>query len=266
MSHPGWVPVSTLDRCAPVRVDRLDPGVRVASFDRDGGALIRRRVGYEVAVESRPSRSVVVNVQTVDGHRVAVTPGHRMIARWNARPGVAVYMMRSFDDLWRVGTAQLHPDAQGYQFGPARRATDEGARDLWVLDVLPSDREARRVERLVSEEFGVTQQCFHRHRHAPDSDVPRPADALRAYGRSVTRPLWRSGERKGRGCRASMDLAASNLLPGWMELPVDGGTPRPRWIGFDVEPDAYEGELFALTVEKLGHYLADGIIVRDSTP
>jgi hypothetical protein len=258
--------VSTTDRHAPVRVDALAPGTLVPSFDRDGGAVIRRRVGYAAAVASRKARSLIVNVQTVDGHRVAATPGHRMIARWNARSGVAVYMMRSFDDLWRVGTAQLHPDAQGYQFGPARRATDEGARDLWVLDVLGSDREARGVERFVSDEFGITQQCLHRYRRAPDVDTPRPADALRAYGRSVTRPLWRSGERKGRGCRASMDLAASNLLPGWMDVPTDDGSPRPRWLGFTVEPDAYDGALFALTVEKLGHYVADGIIVRDSAP
>lgn len=265
MSHPGWVPISTTDRNAPVRVDALDAGASVLSFDRDGGALIRRK-GYDASVESRGARSIVTRVRTVDGHRVEVSAGHRMVVRWSARPGVAVYLMRNTADQWRVGTADLHPDAQGYCFGPARRATDEGATALWVLDVYPDVRAAHRVESYVSHTFGVTERCFKRYAIDGATDQPEPFGALREFGRSPSRPLWRAGERKHRGCRASMDLAASNLVPGWMKLPTDDGRGLPRWLGFDVESYAFDGDLYAVTVEKYHHYLADGIIVRDSTP
>lgn len=266
MSHPGAVPIATTERNAPVRLDALGSAATVVSYDKAGGARIRRK-GYLATIESAERAALLRRITTTDGHRLAADGRQRLLARWSARPGVAVYLMRSVDDLWRVGTADLHPDAQGYDFGPARRATDEGAAAQWILTIEPDEKSARTVERATAVEFGITERCFRRHRALLASgmiDLPRPVDALRRFRRDPASPFWRAGERSQRGCRAAMTLAASNLLPGWMQVATDDGSGIPRWLGFDVEHERFDGPLFSVAVEKYHHYVADGIVVRDS--
>lgn len=269
--HPPWVRVQTKERHAPVRVDQLAEDALLVSYDRLGGARIRRRSGYPHRQLWRWHEGDLVHLTTTEGHQVHMTPMQRVIARWSARPGVAVYLMRSHDDHWRIGTAELHMEAQAYDFGPARRAADEGAVEQWLLDVVNTTKAAHIMERAMGREYGITEHCFHRYRARLATNgvqvgqEPNPLGLLRRFGRDVRAPFWRADVQRVFGCRAQMDLRACNLLPGWMEVPTDAGVGLPKWLGFTVQRVPYNGPVHRLVVPKYQHYVADGVVLHDAT-
>lgn len=264
---PPWARVQTMERHAPVRVDQVDPHARLVAFDKHGHRFRRRFGAVQARRIRRGMRGRLVTVTTTVGHKASVPAHRRLLCRWNAQPGWGLYLMRSTDDLWRVGMTVLHPDSNGYEFGPARRATDEHAAALWLLDVFADRRDAGQAEREASSGHGITQRQFKRERFAiklglSDPAKADPAGLLAAYGRDVDHPLWVAGERAQRGCRATMELAATNLVPGWMDVVVDAGVPEPRWLGFTTTARNYNGHVYGIRLDRHAHLAADGLVVR----
>lgn len=274
MSMAPWTLINTTTH-GQVTVDQLPCDARLVTLDRLGGAKLRRRFGYAHHTEQRwhdGNDGDLVHVQPdADREPLQVSRTHPMVARWNARPGVAMYLMRSHDNHWRVGIAQLHVDAQSYEFGPARRAHEERAAEQWILDVFATEAEARAVERQTAQQFGITEHCFHRYRArltmhgAQTGQEPEPHALLARYHRDPLVPFWTPTQRRQLGCRAWMDLAAHDLIPGWMEIPLDCRTAEPKWVGFTMRRTQYDGPMYEVVVPKHRHHVADGVVVRDNT-
>lgn len=274
--NPATVKVATVGRGA-VDIGALHPADRVVTFDRKGGPAIRRRLGSAARVALADHHGELVRISTDDGHQADVTPCGRMVVRWNARQGWALYLMRR-GGQYRIGTAELHMASQKYGFGPAVRARHERAEAFWLLDVFATERQARTVEHATSGAYGITERPWHRpfgryrmgqpeldEHHEQAALLADPERLLADYGLDVQLPLREAGMVRQFGCRAILDVRACNLQPGWMDVLTDTGGRTAQWSGFTVEHVAHQGPVFGLMLDTHQHYLAGGIVMRDDT-
>lgn len=274
--HPPGELVRTVNR-GDVPIEDLTEGDTLVSFDKRGGSEIRRR-GYEWERGCRPYDGHLLAISTPNG-QTRVTPNHRLVARW-ATAGVCkvVYLMRS-GDRWRLGTSDLiRRNAGGNHFGPGLRARQEGADALWILSVHRSDAEAQLAEDRASTEYGISTMVFRvpisgvlmQHtqdeidaHHDAVAKYARPEAALRDHGRLPDYPFWMP-DRRQRGAKALLEVAACNYLPEVMAVPIDGGARCLSWERAEVRRDRYTGFVYSLQVEPYEHYVAGGIVVHNS--
>ncbi len=271
----GMVDISELD----------DTRHRLVSFSRSQSMVIGWKDGFAFKKSARPYSGPIVRVE-VDGvpkitqctpnHRWTVRMGKEEVSRWHA-----VYLMKK-GDMWRVGRTQLYRSHRksGGSFGPSLRARQEKADAIWVLRLLPSVSDAQMYEQRVSCLYGIPTLCFNAPNTSPEylvaltkmySFLPNVHEAsincLADHGRDLDFPIWQRLERginADFGKRMPTIMAACNLLPEVMQLPVPIGGKEFEWRKFKVDRKQFEGVVYSLDVDRHHHYLADGLITHNS--
>lgn len=271
----GWVPMADLDESLHALV--------TYQVNQD---LIRRggdkRSGYPFTLSSRLYAGDLLSISTA-GSVVQVTPNHHFTVRWAPRSLSAwvVYLMRR-GTWWRIGmTKFLRSNGSGRGWGLSGRVNEEKGDALWVLGMFDTEREAAFSEKLWSGLFNVPQIGFRDTdaRSLFESwDTATGAKGLLDYlNLDATMPIWpRPGlDEVGRGAGTRQHfggrwlIQATNLIPGFMELPFDPGAgKKPIWSSFTVNSDEwYEGLVYNVNVPTYHHYVAGGgMVVHNCEP
>jgi DNA modification methylase len=262
-----------------VPIETLRAGDRVVSF---GNAKVYRRGRTVTAITSRRHTGNLHRVEAGD-LRTRATPEHRFTVRFNpALPKAGLLYLMRRGDRWRVGVCGMF-NSRG--FGPTVRLDQERGDAAWVLGSFAHLAEARIAEQVVSCRYGVPTTIWEPARSAGSGWVQRDkagidaiyerlgTDRIRAgvdrlvrdYGLSLDLPLIVAGEAGNFSRTQSRQLAACNLLPRVMQVPVPTSGEGFEWrdltaVGFERVEDL---EVWSMDVERDKHYVADGIVVHN---
>lgn len=271
-----------------VPIESLRDGDEVVTFVTNSGQVTGVRGGYRCKVASRDYAGRLWQV-AVGGLATKATDGHRFTVRFNpdASKNYAVYLMRR-GDRWRVGTCRAYDSRQ---FGLKTRFNQEKAEQAWVLSLHETKFLAEVEETRVSLEYGIPE-CYWEVFSKPGQSARaasvamekiaaiydaldleglalRAVKCLRDHGRSEDYPLVDGDSKRAAfSRRVTAQVAACNLLPGLMQVPV----PYGEWQGmktFDwrsigaVTCEEYSGPVYSLEVETHEHYVADGIVTHN---
>ncbi|QEG30352.1 DNA adenine methyltransferase YhdJ [Gemmata obscuriglobus] len=262
-----------------VPIESLQPGDRVVSF---GNAKIYRRGRAVTGITSRRHTGNLHRVE-VGEFRTRATPEHRFTVRFDpARPKAGLLYLMRRGDRWRVGVCGMF-NSRG--FGVSVRLSQERGDAAWVLGAFATLTEARIAEQVVSCRYGIPTTVWETGRNPGASWAQRDqagidaiyqrlgVDRIRAgvdrllrdHGLSAGLPLLAANEPGNFSCRQSRQVAACNLVPGVMQVPVPTAGERFEWR--DLTATSFERvhdlEVWSMDVERDKHYVADGIVVHN---
>jgi GT2 family glycosyltransferase len=280
----GYVPIGELDPASHGLVSYSRKENRIFRCKdgrgRNRAGVWAQGVGYPFEVGHRPYSGPMLGLDAGTG-LVEMTPNHKLTVFWSeeARGQYAVYVMRR-GSRWRVGHTQIGQSNGGRGFGPRLRMNQQGADAVWVLSFHPSREEALYQENLLAWQFGVpTLQFRGGKRGLPQArldqlwgqlDVTEAAlQLLGEFGRDPALPLYESQRPAGRrlqpfGPSRRFEVAAANLMPEFMRLPVDVGRQNPELREFTLDEQHFEGDVYSLDVKPHHHYISDGVVVKNS--
>ncbi|WP_439624348.1 ParB N-terminal domain-containing protein [Gemmata sp.] len=221
-----------------VPIESLRPGDRVVSF---GNAKVYRRGRVVTGITSRRHTGNLHRVEVGDLCTRA-TPEHRFTVRFNpALPKAGLLYLMRRGDRWRVGVCGMF-NTRG--FGPSGRLSQECGDAAWLLGGFATLAEARIAEQVVLCKYGLPTTIWETGRTARAVGTQRDragvdliyrrlgvgriqsgADRLlRDHGLSADLPLLVADEKGNFSRTQSRQVAACNLLPSVMQVPV----PRPE--------------------------------------
>lgn len=247
----------------------------VVSYNRQGAEI--RRGGRPFRVQSRPYSGTVYDIST-GRYTTTCTPNHKWLVKWNDAAkdrAHVVYLMRK-GERWRIGWCKLFRNDSCFHLGA--RAHIERADAAWVLDVTEDRTEASVLESVFATKYGLPTITFKEVQgstHATQAAIDRvftllgdqSSRAQRLLGDlelDVRYPLW-SPENVHRGGTSIMTVRASNLLSGYMAVPVTiiGERKAVEWLTLTRTPKRYDGDVYSLDVEVDETYIADGIVTHN---
>jgi DNA helicase-2/ATP-dependent DNA helicase PcrA len=263
----------------PVAIEALDPAHhRLVSYVK--GELIGRRRGYSFDVAVRQYSGPMVIVRS-GGRETRCTPCHRWNVRWNKaahdRNASVVYLMQR-GQWFRIGWCQLFSAEGAFHLG--LRARIEKADKIWILRAFAARPDAARWESILAARYGIPTATFQPLAGVQWMDeewtagvfegvgpelVERAHRCLGDHGRMLEYPIWQKlepGVRRGR--TLIHQVRACNLVPGWMDLPIDQGSRSVVWAPVFVTRHPYEGPVYSLEVKPYETYVADGIATHNS--
>lgn len=262
-----------------VPIESLRAGDRVVSF---GNAKVYRRGRTVTGITSRRHTGNLHRVEAGE-LRTRATPEHRFTVRFNpALPKAGLLYLMRRGDRWRVGVCGMF-NSRG--FGVSVRLSQERGDAAWVLGAFANLTEARIAEQVVSCRYGVPTTVWEPGRNAGAGWVQRDQagiDAiyhrlgvgriragvdrlLRDHGLSTDLPLLVAAEKGNFSRTQSRQVAACNLVPNVMQVPVPPSGEGFEWR--DLTAASFERvddlEVWSMDVERDRHYVADGIIVHN---
>ena len=259
-------------------IEDLKDGDRVTVWSKHD--QITYTAGREIKVAARPYSGELLRLDTPSGS-TECTPNHWHWVRFNknAEGKYLVYLMQRDDLGFRVGISAFKraPGKKGGAYGLSVRMRQENADRAWILRVCDSRPEAEAWEEIYSLKYGIPESlfeatvCWHKSQdlirlifsHANPEGGPR---CLGDHGLLLSHPL----AVKGRGAKGShggswrgfFKTAAANIVPGLMDIPVEGRNQTVPITG--ITRRHYEGLVYSLEVEKDHTYIADGLVVGNS--
>lgn len=287
--HEPCQPPGTMVRTpsGEVPIETLSDGDRVVSYNSYSGQITGMRDGRSIKVASRPYDGNLYGVKVGD-KRTWTTDTHKFSVRFApaAASAFCTYLMRR-GDWWRVGVTSTY-NARG--FGLKHRMRQECADEAWIMSIHDTKLDAVVAEQILSAKYGVPQTHWETERgfkvKAYESRTTemiamiyagldlselddRANQMLVDFGRRRDLPFASKKSRRQKcSRRVTVQVAACNMIPGLMEVPV----PYVQWDGmktFDwmpveaVDRKAYSGPVFSLDVEIDQHYVADGIVTHN---
>lgn len=290
-NHESCQPAGTMVRVpgGEVPIERLRDGDRVVSFDTYSGALKGLRDGIPVKTASRKYEGLMYSV-SVGGRTTRATDNHEFTVRFkpDARLNYCTYLMRR-GKWWRVGHTRAY-DAR--QFGLKSRFHQEKAEEAWLIECYETRTEAQVGEQRLAVKYGIPYTHWEVERGLVNKNPNnRTTDQIRAiyegldldamrlnahrllreHGRSERFPLFVIGKTSRKlSTRATCRIAACNLIPDLMQVPVPRGGYGCEdgrlfdWMSItEVAFSEFCGRVFSLAVEPWKHYIADGIITHN---
>lgn len=286
--HEPCQPAGTMVRTpnGDVPIEELKDGDHVVSFDTYSGSLKGLRDGLVVKTASRHYAGNLYSV-SVAGRTTRATDNHQFSIRINpkTKEKFCVYLMRR-DEWWRVGVASTY---MSRGFGARQRFHQEKAEELWILKTFENSSDAQMFEQFVAINFGIPYTCWEAECRSArskynwrtkkqvvdfynqldlDALAEKANHLLEAYGRSRKYPLFVKGEPTRMSRRITAKVAACNLIPGLMQIPIpfDGYRGDETFAWADIEAVSYnffDGKVYSLSVDKFEHYISDGIITHN---
>ena len=280
--QPAGTMVETVN--GPVAIEKLKDGDRVITFDTYSGQVKGyKNGGYEVKTASRDYTGFMYSVN-VAGRCTKATNNHKFSVRFNSRckQKYCTYVMKR-GDWWRVGQARAYDSRQ---FGLKTRIHQEKGDAVWLIGMYEDKIQAQVAEQILSVKYGIPYTVWETDRFTKAQRTKeqisqiyeafdlremkkRAISLLKDYGRDFYYPLItkeNGGERFS--TRVTAKINACNLIPGLMQLPIPrdnhADSPNFDWIAIsDVTYEKTHEKVYSLSVEKCGHYIADGIITHN---
>lgn len=260
-----------------VPIASLRDGDRVVSYSAHNAMILGRRRGYSIRRGERPYRGDLFGI-VADGRTTWATDGHLWSARMTpvARHCWCVYLMRR-GTWWRVGKSKLYTS---WGFGPKQRLMFEGGEEAWILSLHRSIVDAATAEQMVSVRYGIPTTYWRQSRLAvrPETEIQRMYDSLDAnalaasayrvlldHHRRIEYPLLhREASQEKVDARVPFLVRTCNLLPGVMAVPVPTLGAEFAWTPItEIITERFEGMVHSLDVEKMYHYVADGLVTHN---
>jgi len=298
-ANPNLMTVGDLSQCQPpgtkVKVTTsLSRGSVKSRFElrniedlRDGDLVptwhkrdqISYHSGRKIKVAHRPYSGALLKI-TTETSSTECTPNHWNWVRFNKNTTgkYMVYLMYRSDLGFRVGLSIFkRSTGKGTtgSYGLSSRFTQEKADKAWILGVYDTRQEAEAWEEIISLKYGIPESlfeatvCWHKtdelirliFSHANPEGGQR---CLSDHGLIFEQPILspRADGFIGRSWRGYFKTAAANILPGLMDIPIEG---RNKSVPIIACPSRhYEGLVYSLDVEEEHTYIADGLVVGNS--
>lgn len=264
-------------------IEQLDPETdRLVCFDRDSGAIVGFKQGYSFDKGQRRYFGHLIKV-CADGKEAEGTEDHRWLARFNAtaRHLHCVYLMRQ-GNRFRVGWCNLFSGTKStneFSFHLGIRARLEKADAVWILRITHNHTDSSIWESVIAARYGLPTVPFQQV-HGARTLTQRAIDTtfellgyglkdnalecLKRHNLRLDRPFWTPGLRTQYGRHGWMRVAACNLIPEVMEIPVHISGRFYKSSEFTIERRVYEGDVYSLGVDKHENYITSGIITHNS--
>lgn len=263
------------------RIDELQDGDGVISYDSYSGQIVGMREGRKVKVAKRQYQGDMFTI-SCDGRKTRATDGHQFTARFSAASrGIwNTYLMKK-GEWWRIGIMRTF-NSRG--FGPRIRLEQEQGEQVWLLTSHETKVEAMVEEQFLSIEHGIptTHWETERNKNSPTCTRTKPQiesiyqrmnlqnmdvrakSLLVQYGRRYEYPIATNTSENRTSCHKTARIRACNLIPVIMELPIPTTKSDFRWSGIEsVERQQFTGSVYSLDVERDHHYIADGIVTHN---
>lgn len=257
-----------------VPIESLKVGDSLVTFNPNQGRLAGlnsqgRRVE---AIAHRDYTGDLYNVNETE-----CTPCHKWPTKFDEskRGWTALYLMELNDNSFRIGITQLMLKG-GNGFGPSLRARQEGAIQLWLLDVIEDRNEAREHEFKNSLRYRVPQRAqYEEGEDSWPSDLinegfePEVDKLLERYGRLYEFPIWKKDDSQHIGSKQVYITQTCNLIPTVnMVARRVGDSQEVNWEITDMDIVTWSGEVWSLQVQPTEKdrrlYLANGIVTSNS--
>lgn len=259
-----------------VPIEHLQVGDKLVGYSTEYSEFL-----YNRTVEGITCRPYEGQLITIDTGKEACdyTPNHICYADFSRlRNYTALYLMRK-GAQWRCGIAAME---YGSASGPIKRARDESADALWILDVFRSRTDALQAEAIIHQAYGIPDVAFSASiqssgYHNNDglarlwdkiSSRAGLADAacelLTAFGRELSYPIW-TPEETYSTFKRPRTIHACNLLNGGLVLPYRGKKREQKsdWLPYKIYRREYSGNVYSLSVSHNHLYVADGIVTHN---
>lgn len=257
-----------------VPVESLTPASRAVSWDRRSWRFVRK--GQNTVTTEQQYDGLLLTI-CAGPHSVPVTPNHKLLVRWTdfTTIGNIVYLMWREDLGFRVGQCSFSNTYGGKKRNTVRlwhRIHLQKPDKIWILAYVQDRQDAARWENIISAKYGISQLEFEpsgRHSRLTKSDtefifsrIPREGglNCLVDYRLLFDCPLF---AKKSNIANGYFLTAACNVATGVMAVPTREN-PAGEPI-FRIETNRYKGPVYSLDVENDHTYIANGIIVGNST-
>lgn len=294
--------VGDLDQCQPsgtmvlttshgeVAIENLNEAKhKLVSFSSRSSAVLGRMHGLSFKKATRTKCDWFRTIHIADKETVC-TSNHKWTVRLKREKlhnYHAVYLQKK-GDMWRVGRTAIYRSTGrngSGQFGPSLRGRQEGADAAWILKLCSSAVEAQTWEQIISCRYGIPTVCFNSNKQfdlptiydnivmkVADRSLPIPLNERVGYCLAnhkllIDSPFWErrvSGISQDFGKRIPFCVAASNLIPEIMQIPVPTTGKEFEWMDFSITTQVGTKTVYSLDVERHEHYIADGIITHNS--
>lgn len=259
--HPGDQEVLT-SRHGYIKIKDLDESIhQLVPYNKNRDRIIGLNTSRGGVAFSRSSRVYNGQMLTfdVEGKIFRCTPNHHLTVSWSnkAKDAWAVYLMRK-DLHWRIGVTKLFASK-----GSSRikiRMSEEGADAIWILGVFNSESQALTHKTLWSSKFEELETNTKIDSlfsfFGLDKSLPFRAKTDQSVLDSDPDPITKR-----------FKITAINFIPGYMEIPINVGTQKPKWTSnVQVSSSDFHGEVFNIAMETYHHYIASGAIVHNCEP
>jgi hypothetical protein len=267
-----------------IPIENIQVGAQVVSYNRKVGFSGVKAQGRKVtAVNTFPFKGNLIRINTEGFFSHDCTPEHKCMVRWDDKSVWCIYLMRR-GNQFRVGISKaFYASAGGQDFGPAMRARQEHADDIWVLEVA-KDKEAATIrEKVLWTQFGLPDLIFENsgklsstQTHLNEAwaqigdNTNRGLNCLKYFSLDIRFPLWSKYQDKQAPIgERTFITQACNLISGVMKVKVfDGTNECPSWSTIWIDHIPYNGLVIGITVESNGFglnlYVANGIVTHNS--
>jgi hypothetical protein len=275
------------------RIDEIDPRTdQLASYSGtnnkltwgriSGGGRYGKNIDFEFEVTSRPYQGELITMDTGEA-KARITPNHKVRIKLakSLYDKDIVYLMRK-SHWWKIGITR------GDRI--TRRVAEEGADDIWILEVFDNLVDAVEMELILQARYGITGCCFNPANH--NSRINDPAKIHNSLSNEATAkahkllidynmfadmPLF--SRTQGTADRkfiynARFDTAAGNILPIKNHILVPevtkkfknkkSGIHHPIFVAPKITTEYYEGDVYSLDILPHHYYISGGIVVHNS--
>jgi hypothetical protein len=259
-----------------VPVEDLCVGDIVVGYSTEYSAFLYNRTVQ--GITARPYSGDLITLDT-GAEACDYTPNHICLVDLSPlRSHTALYLMRK-GEQWRCGIAAMDYACAS---GPIKRARDEGADALWILETFPDRATALLAEALIHQAYGIpdiafTQSIESGGYHNSDAlariweevvnrgaGVNAAHELLRKFNREIDYPIWTPAENYSTFKRPRT-IRACNILPGGKVLPYRGKNREKRsdWVPYTLYRRHYTGNVYSFTISHNHLYVADGLVTHN---
>lgn len=283
--HENLFAVGDTDQCQPPetlvrtpdgdrRIDELKDGDMVSAWNRKSQYVTS--TGYPIKVSSRPYEGDMFTIHA-HGTKTKATPNHKFLVRWDRKPADlwVTYLMYKEDVGFRIGWCQLFKSNGDFHLGT--RARLEKADKVWILRLHDSKQMATAYESMMNLRYGIPTCMFEPNDELYTQEVldlifrsAKQESGLRClqdHHKQFDYPFYPyPNQRDNAGRPTYFECYASNLLAGYMSVPLPGNKQEPnQWAPIALTiVDYYKGDVYSLDVEEHHNYVADGLVTLNS--
>lgn len=250
-----------------------------------------------VAINKRIVNNTI-KITTENGLTSEYTYEHLTYAKFNrikTKGAYALYLMCNENGMYRIGKTQLFNDHSNYGFGLKCRMRNEACYKAWILQIFPSEKEARMNEIYYSTLFSIPQIVFKQERcgstYFNDVDIvslynrigdltENVSKCLKHFNKLYNHPFCINDNSDKHSREYMSSYAACNLFSDYMDVNIYDinnvhlRTHGSKYKSYNIVKGRYvniskleilsdEKTVYSLEIENNHNYVADGILTHN---